>query len=127
MSDDSLETTLLDLERRGWDSLCDRTGGEFYGGLMTEDAVMVLANGMTLDRESVVGSLRHAPPWSSYEISDARVVRTGADSAALVYVGRATREGAEQPFVAAMASVYRLLDGEWRLSLYQQTPVPDAG
>ncbi len=36
---------LLTLERRGWDSLCDGTGGEFYGGPMTDDGVMVLAHG----------------------------------------------------------------------------------
>lgn len=33
MGDDELKATLLDIERRGWDSLCDSTGGTFYGDL----------------------------------------------------------------------------------------------
>ena len=44
---------LLDLEHAGWRSLCDGTGDRFYGSLMTDDAVMVLANGMVLDRAAV--------------------------------------------------------------------------
>lgn len=124
MSEDALKKTLLGLESRGWDSLCDGTGGEFYGGLMADDAVMVLANGMVMDRKSVVESLDHAPPWSSYAISDERIIRTGSDSATLVYVGTAHRHGQEPAFVAVMSSVYRREDDGWRLSLYQQTPIP---
>ncbi|WP_435741681.1 nuclear transport factor 2 family protein [Nocardioides sp. SYSU DS0663] len=127
MGDESLRTTLLDLERRGWDALCTSTGGEFYGELMTEDALMVLANGMVLDRVSVVASLGEAPPWSRYEIGDERIVVTGSDSATLVYVATAWRDADPEPFVAAMSSVYRLDDDVWRLCLYQQTPVPAAG
>src|SRR5690606_1883724 len=61
---------LLTLERRGWDSLCDGTGGEFYGDLMTDDGVMVLAHGFALPRDAVVASLGDAPPWAGYEIRD---------------------------------------------------------
>src|SRR5699024_11517843 len=32
--------TLVRLERRGWDSLCDGTGGSYYGALMTDDGLM---------------------------------------------------------------------------------------
>ncbi|WP_393916544.1 hypothetical protein [Halostreptopolyspora alba] len=35
----------LELEHRGWRPLCDGTGADFYGSLMTEDGVMVLAHG----------------------------------------------------------------------------------
>lgn len=125
MSEESLKTTLVQLEAQGWDSLCDGTGGQFYGELMTQDAVMVLANGMVMDRAAVIESLEHAPPWSGYEIGDERVIRTGPDSAILVYLGRASRDGDASSFVAIMSSAYRLQDGEWRLCLYQQTPVPD--
>ena len=38
MPDSELQATLLDVERRGWDSLCDSTGAEFYGKIMTKDA-----------------------------------------------------------------------------------------
>lgn len=124
MSDDELEATLVRIERQGWDSLCDSTGGTFYGSLMTGDAVMVLANGAVMDRESVVESLEQAPPWRTYSIDEVRLIRSGQDSAALVYVGTAYREGDEPAFTGIMSSVYRHLDDAWRLSLYQQTPIP---
>ncbi len=120
--DESLTTTLAALERRGWDSLCDGTGDRFYGDLMTDDGVMVLANGMLLTRDEVVASLADAPSWDGYDLDDVRCVRVRDDVAALVYRGTARRDG-EEPFVAVMSSTY-VRDGEgWRLALYTQTPV----
>lgn len=124
MTDDDLEATLVQIERKGWDSLCDGTGGRFYGSLMTSDAVMVLANGAVLDRESVVESLEHAPPWRTYSIDAVRLIHCGPDSAVLVYVGTAYREGDEPAFTGVMSSVYLYLEDAWRLALYQQTPIP---
>jgi hypothetical protein len=114
--------TLLDLERRGWDSLCDGTGARFYGGLMTADALMVLANGTTMTREDVVASLADAPPWDGYEITGEGVVDSGPDAAALVYRGTGHRRDGED-FVGIMTSHYVRRDGAWRLALYTQTPV----
>lgn len=113
---------LLDLERRGWDSLCESRGGAFYGALMMPDAVMVLVNGMVLDQPTIAASLDDSPPWSTYTIDDARIVPTGTDCAALVYVATASRAG-EEPFRALMASHYALVDGEARMTLYQQTTI----
>jgi hypothetical protein len=121
---DELRDTLEDLERAGWNALCDGTGSEFYGDLMTTDAAMVLANGAVLTRPAVVESLRDAPPWDGYELGDLRLVTTGRDGAALVYRARARRDGAPD-FVAAMSSVYVRVDGRWRLALYTQTPQPE--
>ncbi len=115
--------TLLDPERRGWDSLCDSTGGDFYGDVMTPDAVMVLADGSVMDRRGVVESLAYAPPWRRYEISDVRLISNGSDSATLVYRGAAYNESDTPDLVAVMSSVYRRGDDGWRLTLYQQTPV----
>ena len=114
----------MDLERAGWESLCKGTGGDFYGALMTDDGVMVLANGMVMTRDEVVAALRDAPPWARYEMDDVRVVAVGDDAAAIVYRGTGYRDGAGEPFVGAMSSVYVRRDGTWRLALYQQTQVP---
>lgn len=122
MTDDDLKATLLDIERRGWDSLCDSTGDSFYGDVMTDDAVMVLGNGTVMDRDAVVKSLADAPPWRTYEIDDVRLIRTGSDTTALVYTGTGYREGEEPAFVGIMSSVYRRDGDDWQLSLYQQTP-----
>lgn len=116
---------LLDLERAGWDSLCKATGAEFYGELMLPDAVMVLANGMVMDRDTVVGALSASPPWRTYEISDARLIAVDDDNAVLVYTGTGYRDGDEPAFVGAMSSVYHRADGRWKLALYQQTRMPD--
>ncbi len=114
---------LLDLEHPGWKSLCDSTGAAFYGRTMAEDGVMVLAHGQVLDRRSVVESLAQAPPWSSYEIADERLIVLSDDHAVLVYTGRASRDGEPAAFAALMSSVYTREAGGWRLALYQQTPM----
>ncbi|REE04034.1 nuclear transport factor 2 family protein [Citricoccus nitrophenolicus] len=114
---------LLTLEHQGWDALCSGRGGTFYGALMTDDAVMVIVNGMVLDRETVASTLDHAPPWSEYHLDDPRLVPTGTDAAALVYTATASRTGDPDPFTALMSSHYRLLDGRIRMTLYQQTTI----
>lgn len=113
---------LLALEHDGWASLCDGTGGTFYGNLMTPDALMVLTNGMVMDRETVVASLNDSPTWDSYEIFDTKIVDLGDDAAALVYRARAQR-GDIEPFVALMVSAYRSMTGEPQLATYQQTTI----
>lgn len=96
----------------------------FYGRVMADDGVMVLANGAVMDRDAVVDALGQAPPWRTYEVSDVRLVTTGADGAAIVYVGTAYGEEPEPAFVGAMSSVYVWVKDNWRLALYQQTPIP---
>lgn len=115
---------LLELEHQGWRSLCEGTGADFYGRIMTEDALMVLAHGQVFDRQAVVESLNDAPPWRTYDISEERLVTLGEDHAALVYTGRGYRGEGAPEFVALMSSVYTRRDGSWRLAVYQQTPVP---
>lgn len=115
---------LITLEQAGWASLCDGTGDDFYGATMTEDGVMVLADGSVMTRADVVAALGKAPPWASYEMDDVRVVPIGEDSAALVYLGTGHREGDAPSFVGVMSSVYVRRNGEWKLAIYQQTPKP---
>lgn len=114
---------LLALERRGWDALCRSEGGSFYGDIMTPEAVMVLVNGMVLDRPTIAETLNDSPPWSSYSIEEVRCIPAGETSAVLVYKATASRAGGAQPFVALMASHYSLVNGEPALSLYQQTTI----
>jgi ketosteroid isomerase-like protein len=112
---------LLELEHAGWKSLCERRGDKFYGSLMTDDAVMVLANGMVMDRATVTSALGESPPWARYEITEVRLVEIADDAAALVYTGSGWRDGADEPFVGAMSSVYRRTADGWKLALYQQS------
>ncbi len=114
---------LMDLERRGWDALSRSEGGDFYRELMTPDAIMILVNGAILNRSMIASSLNDSPPWASYELADERLVAVGGDAAALVYRARASRKGLADDFAALMCSVYRMIDGEPRLALYQQTKI----
>lgn len=116
---------LLRLEHAGWTALSDGSGGEFYGSVMTDDAVMVRADGSVLDRDTVLAFLDDTPAWSAYEITDERLIEMGPDAAAFVYRGRAFRASGGPPFDALMSSVYVRDAGEWRLALHQQTPTPD--
>ncbi len=110
----------MELERQGWDALCNQTGSTFYGALMTGDSVMVLVNGFTMDRAAVIASLDEAPAWDDYTISDERIISAGSDTAALVCRATAHREG-EPGFEAIMTSVYVTSSHGPRLALYTQT------
>lgn len=118
----SLLEEILAIENDGWRALCDGTAATFYPRLMTDDAVMVLADGSVMDRHTVARALSQAPPWRTYQLSDHRVIDAG-DVVVLVYLGTAYRKGEDEPFVAAMSSVYRRVEDTWRLVLYQQTAV----
>jgi hypothetical protein len=114
---------LKDLEHQGWRSLCNSTGADFYGRVMTSDGLMLLARGQVFTRQDVIDSLNHAPPWRSYDISDERLIPLGEEQAIFVYTGRAYRESVNPDFTAVMSSTYIRREGAWRLALYQQTPV----
>lgn len=117
---------LVKLERRGWNALCRSEGGRFYGDLMTDDGLMVIEGGSVLDRDAVIRSLEDAPPWASFELDDVRTVHVGADAALVVYRARAVRDGQDEPFVALMSSLYRLVADRPRLALHQQTVLADS-
>ena len=119
----NIEQELLDLERRGWDALCSSTGAEFYGEVMTDEALMVMANGAVMERQQVVDALANAPAWASFEMDDASVVPVGDDAAALVYRAKAYRAQDQPAFECVMTSVYVRDGDDWKLALYQQTPI----
>mgnify|MGYP001189039177 CR=1 FL=1 len=112
---------LLELEHAGWRSLCDGTGADFYGSLMTSECRMVLANGAVLTRDDVIASLEHARTWSSYTIDEPVAVTASEDVVAVIYTGTGHRDGNDD-FTGVMTSVYLRTGTGWRLAHYQQTP-----
>jgi hypothetical protein len=123
LTGDDVRIELEALERTGWDSLCNGTGSDYYGALMSEDGVMVLADGQAMSRAQVVDSLAGSSPWEDYSLDDLQLVSTGEGSAALVYRGTGRRASGPD-VVAIMTSVYVCDDAGWQLALYTQTPVP---
>lgn len=115
--------TLLQLEKEGWKSLTKSTGADFYGEIMTKDALMILVNGMILDYEAISTSLNASEPWDTYEIKQPKLLSISADTATLIYSANASRENESEPFQAIMASTYTLVEGEIKLALYQQTTI----
>jgi hypothetical protein len=112
MADNEIRHLLLELEHAGSDALCDGTAADFYGAVMLADAVMVLADGMVMDRDAVVEALAESPPWRAYAIDGVRLIRPSEDTAIQVYTATGYRYGDDPAFVGAMSSVYhRAADG----------------
>lgn len=53
--------------------------------MMTPDEVMILSNGMMIDRDTITVSLNGNPPWDSYDIFEPYLVDLGETATALVY------------------------------------------
>lgn len=113
---------LLTIERSAWRAL-STSGDEaaaFYSGTLAEDVLMLLPGGLVIDERAQVIDSMHGEPWTSFELSDERVVPLGADSAVVAYSARAQR--GDNDYRALINSTYvRGTDG-WRLVLHQQTP-----
>jgi hypothetical protein len=63
--------------------------------------MMVLANGALMNRDAVIQSLDLAPPWRTYTIDDVRLIRSGSNSAVLVYRATAYRNLDDPAFVGS--------------------------
>jgi hypothetical protein len=113
---------LQELERAGWEALStEGAAAPWYEEVLAGEVLFLLPGGMVIDdRNEVVRSVG-GPPWSSYELSDLRVLPLGAGSALVAYRAKATRDGND--YEALFASTY-VRDGEqWRLAVHQQTPI----
>ena len=114
---------LIALEHSAWDALS--TSGDaaaaFYERVLADEILMLLPGGMVInDREAVIDAMR-GDPWTSFELSDERVLDLGASSAVVAYRGTARR--GDDEYTALFNSTY-VRDGDaWRLALHQQTPV----
>ncbi|MFN8025270.1 MAG: nuclear transport factor 2 family protein [Acidimicrobiia bacterium] len=121
-NDANLHDELLALETAAWQALTEpgaATG--YYDDTLADDVLMLFPGGMVIDdREAVVASMDGAL-WSSFEITEPRVLRLGDDAAVFAYRVHAVRQ--EQDYDALLNSTYVREAGEWHLALHQQTPV----
>jgi hypothetical protein len=112
---------LLRLEEAFWRAAGNR---ERYEANLAPDAVHVFPGWGVTDLETVLASVAEVDPWETFAIDEPHLVALADDVAALVYTARAKRAG-QEPYIAAMTSVYRCAAGRWQLVVHQQTPVPD--
>lgn len=111
---------LVDLERRGWNALASGQAGPYYREHLTRDALMAFPFGV-LTREQAIDAMESAPPWSTYEMQDPRVIALTPDSGVVLY--RVVAQRAEQPPYSAMiSSAFVRRDGSWQLAFHQQSP-----
>lgn len=68
----------------------------------------------------VIDSMRRAP-WTSFGLTDERVVELTEDCAVVAY--RATARHDEGDYTALFNSTYVREGGSWKLAVHQQTPV----
>jgi hypothetical protein len=118
-----MQKELTELEREGWRALStsgDAAAG-FYERVLAARVLMLLPGGLVItDRRQVVDSMR-GDPWSSYELSEERVLPLGDDAAVVAYRATATRD--DVTYTALFNSTYVREAGEWRLAVHQQTPI----
>ncbi|MFI7743556.1 DUF4440 domain-containing protein [Kocuria rhizosphaericola] len=111
------------LEQQGWQALSS-TGEQaaaFYDDMLDQEPLMLLPGGLLLvDRAAIVASLSGIP-WSSYELSDLRVLYPTPDTAVVFYRVQA-RRGESAPYEALVSSTYARREQSWKLVVHQQTP-----
>jgi hypothetical protein len=120
MDDARLLDLLLGLEREGWEALSSGRAGAYYREHLTDNALMAFPFGV-MTRDEAIGAMESAPPWSMFEIHDARVVTLTADSGVLVYRAVAQRTG-EAPYFALVSSTFVRVRTAWKLAFHQQSP-----
>lgn len=111
----------MTLEQRGWQSLCDGTGGDFCREVVAEDALMELSNGVIMDRTAVTATLARTPRWSGYAIVGAHLVSVGARCAALEYISTGYPRENCRALVGTACSMYRRGEHGWKLVLCRHT------
>lgn len=114
---------LLELERASWEALS--SGGDaavtFYAKVLAREVLMLLPGGLVIDdRAHVIESMRGSP-WTSFELTEERVLPLTGDSAVVAYRATARRDGDD--YTALFNSTYVREGAAWRLAVHQQTPV----
>ncbi len=117
----TLEERLVEAEREGWTALCTADGAAYYREHLTDDALMAFSFGV-LTRDQAIDGIESAPPWSSFEMDDPRVLALSEDIGVVVYKVAARRAG-QKPYSAVIGSTFVRRGGQWKLAFHQQTPI----
>jgi hypothetical protein len=114
---------VVKLEEQGWRALSSSPSQAttFYEDVLDEQVVMALPDNVLLhDRSEILRSLA-GQPWATYELEQLVLLEPTDDIAVVVYGVVARRQGS-RPYSALVTSTYVLREGDWKLTLHQQTP-----
>ena len=126
------ESTLINLEKKFWQSMVDEDTDTALG-LLAEPSLMVSAQGaMQFDHEQYRKMAEQGNMViKSFELSDVNVMFANDDTAVLTYrVRQAMAERGEDDSEAveqqmADSSVWMRKDGEWRCFMHTETEIED--
>jgi hypothetical protein len=74
-----------------------------------------------LSRDEALATMRAAPPWARYHLTEPKVIRLTGDSALLIYQATAQRTG-QETYTARMTTGFVRRDDRWQTAFHQQTP-----
>jgi len=109
----------LELEYACWDAIVAGTATEFLDRVMTDEAVLLLADN-ALRRKEILEYYRSTPPWRAHRLENLRLVELTDAAAVVTYTARLHRSDSGVSEVLACTSVYVLDDGSWRRSFHEQ-------
>ncbi|RZJ07630.1 MAG: nuclear transport factor 2 family protein [Rubrivivax sp.] len=124
------ETTLINLEKKFWQSMVDEDTDTALG-MLAEPSMMVSAQGaMQFDHDQYRQMAEQGQMViKSFELSDVNVMFPNDDTAVLTYrvrqemAARGEDDAVEQ--LMADSSVWMRKDGEWRCFMHTETEIED--
>lgn len=90
--------------------------------ILADDFLEFGSSGCVYDREATVGALADDPP-RRISITDFHLLELSPDTALVAYRAMFTSLSGEQPERSLRRSVWKLIDGCWRMLLHQGTVV----
>lgn len=118
----SFEDTIEEHEHRLWEALrLQQTAVAHFDEYLTKDARMAIPDGV-FDRAGIFDLLEHPRLIIKYEMRSPHVMRLSEDSALIIYEITVDRHG-DDPFHAAVCTVYVNQDGRARMASHQMTPL----
>ena len=119
---ETLLNKLLAIEKSAWEA--NRTRNiDFYRSYLTDDCLGIFSIGI-VDKNATLKDISENPrELFSYAIEEPRVLILSENVAVLIY--KATVEGGiadqRRKSSALVTTIYKVVDGEWKAILHQQT------
>src|SRR3982750_1225404 len=92
------------LEQEFWEAGTSGDVAAYYARVLAAEAFVVVP-GAVLEREDLLRQWQSRPPWTSYDLSDARTVLVNGETVVISYTV-AAKDAAGSTYRARVSSVY---------------------